>query len=126
MPTEVRRISFAAGELAEAFHAQAALPGFDVDKAGLAFVNDDNGAPQLQLTIGDPAASDAKSMRLGVEQVGAALVRFCLERGIPIPQNASRSLSIHKGKLALYIHMDEEAEEAIVELPAYYDYDFYL
>lgn len=123
MPTEVRRITFRRDELGEALKADAALGDLALGEAVLSFVKGDGGKDRLQVAAG-PAA-DAQAVRLDAEAVGAALVRYCLDRGIPIPQNATRSLAINKGNLALFIHLDEEVDETTVQLPDYYSYDFY-
>ena len=119
MPTEVRRITFKAGELAEALAAACELSATDIAAAALSFAKGAGGAAALELTAG------GQSIAIAIDEVGSALVKFCLDHGVPIPQQASRSLSINDGKLALYIHMDEEAEASNVALPDFYDYDFY-
>ena len=122
MPTEVRRITFKRDELAEALQSQAAE--IEVSESGLSFVQCPGGH-QLQIVAGTSVEEADQTALLDAEIVGSALVRHCLDCGIPIPKKARRSLSINKGEVALWIHMDEEAEEAAVELPDYYEYDFY-
>ena len=123
MPTEVRRITFQPDELTEALQAHAAVKLSELGPVELSFIKANGSGDQLQIVAGQAAASEA--LRLETDEVGAALVRYCLDRGIPIPQKAVRSLSINKGKLALHVHLDEEAEESHVQLPDYYEYDFY-
>ena len=129
MPTEVRRITFKRDELAEALQSQAAESGIEVSESALSFVQgrpgDRPGGHQLQIVAGTSVETSGQTALLDAEIVGSALVRHCLDCGIPIPKKARRSLSINKGEVALWIHMDEEAEEAAVELPDYYEYDFY-
>lgn len=123
MPTEVRRITFRMEELGEALKADASLGDVALGEAVLSFVKGDGGEDRLQIAAG--AAADSRSVSLDAESVGSALVRYCLDRGVPIPQKAIRSLAINKGKLALFIHLDEEVDESVVQLPDYYNYDFY-
>ncbi len=124
MPTEVRRITFKTGELAEALGTASELSATETAAAALSFVQGAGGTAALKLTAGEESAG-GRTIEIAIDEVGSALVKYCLDHGIPIPQQASRSLSINDGKLALYIHMDEEVEASNVALPDFYDYDFY-
>lgn len=125
MPTEVRRITFKPSELAEALGAQSKAPDIEVSEAVLSFVVGPEGEQQLELTPRGSAKGSGGPLRMDAREVGAALVRYCLDRGVPIPKQASRSLALNVGNVALFIHMNEEAESTNVALPDFYDYDFY-
>ena len=125
MPTEVRRITFRPGELAEALRAESLATDVEVDGAILAFTRGEGGVRQIEIAERNAEGGAAKAVTLDADKIGSALVRYCLDHGIPIPQNATRSLTINNGNLALFVHIEEEAEDSSVSLPDYYDYDFY-
>ena len=125
MPTEVRRITFRPSELAEALGAQSKSPEFDIDQAALAFVRGSQGEQLLEIADAKSSEGSVRTLRLDAEEIGAALVRYCLDSGIPIPKDAGRSLSLTGGRLSLFIHMEETAEESNISLPDFYHYDFY-
>lgn len=125
MPTEVRRITFLPGELVEALGTHLELSAFDASGSSFSFVEGADGERQLQIAAKEPAEKQEQAVRLSAEDVGSALVRYCLDRGVPIPTRTARSLSVNDGNLALFIHMDEEPDVSNVLLPDFFDYDFY-
>ncbi|MCG8354198.1 MAG: hypothetical protein MI920_01380 [Kiloniellales bacterium] len=120
MPTEVRRLTFSQDEIIDALAAGKIEPAA-ASGGPLSIVSREDGAPMV--AFGSEAGEKCRNLETSV--LGAALIKYCLDQGIPIPRNASRSLALHKGELALYLHIDEEADEVNVPLPDYYDYDFY-
>ena len=124
MPSEVRRLTFSEREIIDALEAHT---GYGVGTlTGLLTIGvDEQGLPQViarPKTVEDSSAGETK---LDAALVGAALVKYCLDRGIPIPRNASRSLGIHNEKLALFIRVQEEIQEFEIGLPDFFEYDFY-
>ena len=111
MPSEYRKLIFTDDEVMDALevHDDAAsgrLEGQNIVK--LAHDPDVDGA--LIATLDD---EDASAVELPDFYVTAALMRFLIEEGIPMPRRATKSVSIEKTRVVLNVVVDhEEAEKA--------------
>ncbi len=125
MPSEVRRLIFSQREIIEALEAHGGHGEGGTLSGTLSIGVDEQGQPQVVARASSSEVDSARETKLDATVVGAALVKYCLDRGIPIPKNASRSLGLHNDKLALFIRVQEEVEEFEIGLPDFFDYDFY-
>lgn len=80
---------------------------------------------QFALILAGADGQTRNQFGLEPEFLGAALIMHCIERNIPIPRNARRSLGIRDGKLSLYLNIEEPLHEVAAPLSDYYDYDFF-
>lgn len=124
MPSEVRRITFSHHEVREALenhgdHGTVTLDGT------LSTSTAHDGQAYIVATQNPVGNEPPQSTKHDATGVGAALVKFCLDRGVPIPRHASRSLGLHGGSVVLFLHLGEEAEESSLALPDFFKYDFY-
>ena len=124
MPQEIRKIIFSPAEVLEALDERAGNGSVPLDaKVGLAL--DESGRTlEMTLDLGADGSSPRRSERDATE-VGSSLIKYCLDNGIPIPRDAKRSLDLHEGKLTLILRTGETVEPPSLDLPDFYDYDFF-
>ena len=111
MPTEMRRIVFTEEELKEAITlynrvaAQKLPPGLVVgcDLKG-------NEKVEVVLSISDQSTGDTHSVTLGAAHLGACLIRFCIEKKVPLPRNWAKSLQVIGDSIALNLTRDLSEE----------------
>jgi hypothetical protein len=102
MPTELRQLVFSADELAQALSAMSeAVPGRL--PAGDIIMCQVVESPDLHVNVkvlpeGSP---DLQNIHLDSAFVGASLVKFCLDRKIPLPSGSVRHLQAISGNIAL-------------------------
>lgn len=113
MPHEIRRLYFSEPEVTKAIlglNTQAKqkflIPG---SLSGIAL----SAEPSLHLDIRvESVDGEMKTISLNETLVGAAIIRFCIEEGVPLPLHANKSLSIHNGQLVLDITWPRSREDA--------------
>ncbi len=104
MPTETRHISFRPHEIVAAvsdFHLRRRLPIPKGKVMGISFTDPpDIGAT---LSILPDNAHDTVDFTLNGETLAAALVFYCINRGIPLPALARKQLQRNGDEIALVI-----------------------
>ena len=124
MPQEIRKIIFSSEETLEALQERDGNGSVPVDR-GLSLSIDEAGrCLNMALAMGPQGAAPRTSKR-DVTEVGAALIKFCLDNGIPIPRGAKRALDLHDGKLALTLTIGDAEDPPKLDLPDFYEYDFF-
>lgn len=114
MPIEMRTLIFSRDELIEAITDHAAATALSDGTIMLCSVTAD---PVLQVTLKlvPDGQSTIETVTLEAEAVGAALVHYCIERGIPVPQRSDRSLQAMGEAVAMQLSLNQNA----VKLPAF-------
>ena len=110
MPTEVRRLYFSDTEVAKALLAfntqskQKFLPPGGLHKLAL------RADPDLivELSI-ETVAGHCETIIVNESVLGAAIIRFCISTGVPLPVNSSKSIKLANGQLAFDISLPREA-----------------
>ena len=127
MPSELRRLTFSEREVMDAVVSYAARTGGQAPQGELRAVHpgpepDKN----FRLDLNRAGAAGGDEVLLEAEVLGAALIMHCIEKNVPIPRRAERSLKVRDGELSLYLHIEERSKEpASAVLPDYYAYDFF-
>lgn len=114
MPYEVRRLYFSEEEVTRAilaFNAQSRqkflLPG---SLAGFALRDDPELAVDLRIeTVGGAI----ETVRLNQVQVGAAIIRFCIDSRVPLPLHGAKSLKLSNGRIVLDVSVPQEHAAAL-------------
>lgn len=113
MPHELRRLYFSDDEVLQAliaFNAQAKRkflpPGSLV---GMILPETPHAGVELRIEAID---GTIKTHHLGDALVGAAIIRFCMNLGVPLPQQAIKSLRVRNGRIALDVTLGQEPEAA--------------
>ncbi|MFQ5954006.1 MAG: hypothetical protein ACE5JZ_02970 [Kiloniellales bacterium] len=114
MPTELRRLIFARDELAKAianYHGVAKDCMPDGHIVFCKVVQDS----ELHVTVKilPEGESNIQTLRMGVDVIGPALMKHCLDNNIPIPRNAEKSIEVIGENIAMTISINN----AIVRLP---------
>lgn len=104
MPTEIRRLVFSNNELVEALHAYSQtsdekIPEGDVRTCKAV----DEKTIAVRLEIENRHTQETYQVNLRHEFVGAALLGFCFDKGIPVPRESEKSLQISGDNIALTI-----------------------
>jgi hypothetical protein len=106
MPTETRSLVFTPDEIAEAL-AEYRDAGHGRLPAGeIVYCRVGTAGPGVGIKVKAPALREAVSADIDAEDVGAALVAYCLARKIPLPRQASRSLEVQGSNLALRLSLN--------------------
>ena len=126
MPREFRRLSFSTDEVGEAISRYDRLARRLPRKSRIARI-DVIEQPGFGLRLGYTDGDEAllQSVVLQAAEVGAALVLFCLDHGIPIPKASTRTVVAGKDEVALCLYLDEPVRAGETVLPDFYDYDFF-
>ena len=122
MPTEFRRLVFHGDELLDAlavvpWRSEDSLPAGRI--VGYKVVSKPEVTVRVEIEPqgrDDPAAGNGGgrlSLTLEPAFVAAALIRFCIRRGIPMSRRAEKSLGLEGGNLVLNLTLD--APEAEIE-----------
>lgn len=119
MPHELRRLYFSDEEVQRAliaFNAQARRkflpPGSLI---GMTLTETPHVGVELRIETTD---GTIKTRHLNDSVVGAAMIRFCMDIGVPLPQQAIKSLKIRNGEIALDVTLPREAETPAPSNPA--------
>lgn len=104
MPTEFRRIVFTSEELKEALTlysrtANGPLPPGTVVGCDLK----GSGGVQAVVAVSNPRTGELDRVELDAAQLGASLIKFCIEKKIPIPREGTKSIQIAGDDVALRI-----------------------
>ncbi|HER26785.1 MAG TPA: hypothetical protein ENI69_06715 [Rhodospirillales bacterium] len=106
MPKELRKLVFSKEELKAAAFDYCHRNGVRIPEAPideLKIEDSDHGFLTLCFETGD--MGDTKSVSLGRDQVGAALIKYCSNNKIPIPRQARKVLKVDQGDVALMINL---------------------
>jgi len=106
VPTEFRRITFSDSELTEAIDRFAKATRYPMPpgkitecrietKVGLALV----------VTVNHMAEGSVNTVRFDQPSLAAALIRFCIEKKIPIPKSAEKSVEAHGNLISLILRL---------------------
>lgn len=102
MPSELRRLIFNNEEMLAAVTEYRAA-GLGPLPAGEILSCRAYGEPRLRfrLEMRSPEREDPVILEIAPEIIGAALLRFCIARGIPVPKRAEKALQVHGDNIAL-------------------------
>lgn len=95
MPTEIRKVVFDAEEVRWAvvdfcLRSNISLPHANIGEMRVA--DDVSATVVLVFTTTNPAHPN--EIRLGRDQVAAALIRFCIDNQVPLPRHAQKVLQV--------------------------------
>lgn len=130
MPTEFRRLVFQGDELLDALAVVPWRPDNQMPVGrivGCQVVSKPEVTVRVEIEAedqDDPAASEGggrHSVTLEPAFVAAALIRFCIRRGIPMARRAEKSLEIEGDSLALNLTLDAPEAEIAATEPAWLD-----
>jgi len=110
MSSETRRITFTSEELVQAVanHRRDEKQPFPSSRVRGAQVTQANGSGLKIAFALDPATGDgAKELELKPNEVGAALIKFCRLKKIPLPKRATKSLAANDGQIILVLSLDQ-------------------
>ena len=104
MPTEIRRLVFSNDELVEALRAYSESSNEKIPegKVRTCTVVDDR-KTAVTLEIENRFTQEVYQVNLRHEFVGAALLGFCFDSGIPVPRDSEKSLQVSGDNIALTI-----------------------
>ena len=104
MPTEIRRLVFSNDELVEALQAYSETSNEKIPegKVRTCTVVDDR-KTAVTLEIENRFTQEVYQVNLRHEFVGAALLGFCFDTGIPVPRDSEKSLQVSGDNIALAI-----------------------
>ena len=113
MPTETRRISFSNAEVAEAIEHFAKATKFPMPAGKIVECKiDAHGALAATLTVQHVAEGTNRTARFDKNTIAAALIRFCIEKKIPIPKSAEKFVEAHGDGVVLVLHVGGAAQGA--------------
>ncbi len=79
----------------------------------------------VEIACAERGGNVLETINVEVEYLGAALIRYCINRHIPIPKAATRTILAARDGVSLCFYLDEPVKPADVRLPDYFDYDFF-
>lgn len=104
---ELRKIVFTDGELRQAAFDYCLRANIDVPQLGIdKLVVDPDLEAMITLKFDTVHPADVKEVRLNRDQVAAALIRHCMEIGVPLPRNSQKILKVQDGKIALLVNIN--------------------
>jgi hypothetical protein len=109
MVSEVRHIVFSSEELMQAIveycrASKTPLPAGDVIGSTATQAEDSN-ALQVALIMRQPPNYEDETVKIENRVVGAALLRYCISKKVPMPRAASKSLELKDGEVALTLSL---------------------
>jgi len=104
MPTEIRKIVFSPAELAEALDhfAKATHHAMPPGKIAACEIDSKN-ALSVAVTVHHMAEGSTHTVPFDNPSVAAALIRYCIERKIPVPKAATKSVEAEGPGVALIL-----------------------
>jgi len=104
MPNEVRRVIFSDEELAQALLASNSPARTKIIAHGYlgALKIHAEPAPSVEIQVETPNG-DRIEVVIDETTLGAAVIRFCIDHGVPLPVKSDKSLRVVQGQLALDI-----------------------
>lgn len=113
MPTETRRIEFSTAELVEAITSFAKTTRFPLPPGKVVGCQiDRHGAVAVTLTIQHVAEGAKRTARFDNNAVAAALIRYCIDKKIPIPKSAEKSVESDGKSMILTLRIGAAAPGA--------------
>ena len=113
MPTETRRICFSNAEVADAIEHFAKATKFPMPPGKIAECKIDAHGPLMAaLTVRHMAEGSSRIARFDKNTIAAALIRFCIEKKIPIPRSAEKSVEAQGDGVALILRVGGTAQGA--------------
>ncbi len=104
MLTEYRQLIFPMNDLSIAF-ARQGIFGSTVEDLQLLGI--DNGT--INFGIAHTNGKPIEILALDSEQVLQAMVRYCIDNGVPIPKHGSKTIDQIDGEMCLKINIDSES-----------------
>lgn len=119
MPTEIRKLIFSRDELAEAItnhrngaHHDNGSKHDDLPSGSIMFcrVHQDT---QLRVTVKilPDGETNIQTVQLQPEFVGSALMQYCIDRKIPMPKGASKSLEAMGDNIAMNLSIEAKVSQ---------------
>lgn len=104
MPIEIRKIAFSPAELTEALDhfAKATHHAMPPGKITACEV-DSKSALSVMVTVQHMAEGSTHAVPFDNSSVAAALIRYCIERKIPVPKAATKSVEAEGPSVALIL-----------------------
>jgi hypothetical protein len=112
MPTELRQLIFSRDELAEAIanYNGAATNGVPAGRIMFCKVTQNSGI-FVTVKIVPEGETEVHTVHLDKNTVGAALMKYCLDKNIPMPKKASKTLQAIGDNIAMSLCIDSTSEE---------------
>ena len=104
MLTEHRQLIFPMNDLWSALARHGILSGTPDD-----FQLNDFNADKFEFSVAYEAGETAEKLVLDTEQVLQAMLRYCIDNGIPIPKHGSKSIDRIDGEMCLKIDIDAKS-----------------
>jgi len=113
MPTETRRIHFSNAEVADAIENFAKATKYPMPPGKIAECKIDAHAGLAAiLTVHHVAEGSTRTARFDNNAIAAALIRFCIEKKIPIPKSAEKSVEAQGNGVVLILRIGGAAQGA--------------
>lgn len=111
MPTEIRKIVFNIDEVRWAvvdfcLRSNIALPHANIGELRVA----DDAAATVVIIFTTANPTHPNEIRLGRDQVAAALIRFCIDNQIPLPRHAQKVLQVQMPEQTVALMMKVELQ----------------
>lgn len=106
MPNELRKIIFDAEEVRTAavaycLHAKVRMPQANIED--IIIDSDPNHMVTLKFSVNSP--TERSIVPLSQDQMGAAIIRYCREKHIPLPKTGKKLLRVEGKGLAMMINI---------------------
>jgi len=113
MPSELRRIVFSESEIIEALDRFAkatrhAMPAGKITACRI----DSKSALSATLTVQHMAEGSTHTVRFDNASIAAALIRYCIEKKIPIPRASEKSVEAQGPGVALILNLPAQPPPA--------------
>lgn len=106
VPIELRKITFSDGELSEAIERFAKATRYPMPAGKIAECRVESKAGlALIVRVYNVADGSEHTVRFDQATVAAALIRFCIDKKIPIPKTAEKSVEAHGQTLSLILRL---------------------
>lgn len=113
MPTETRRITFSIRELVEAIAHFAKATKYPMPPGKIIDCKvETSGAVAATLTIQHMAEGATRTARFDNNSIAAALIHYCIEKKIPIPRSAEKSVESAGNGVVLSLRIGGTAQGA--------------
>ncbi len=109
MPTETRTLVFSPDEVAEALAEFKDAGNGKMPAGDIIFCRVGEGTMDVTIKVMVPGSRDVLTAAVGAEDVGAALVAYCLSRSVPLPLKSTRSLEVQGNNVALRLSLNGNA-----------------
>jgi hypothetical protein len=106
MPTEIRRLSFSKAEVAQALIAFNKQMRTKILAEGYLSSLVLHGGPGLSIEISvETSEGSRQNVSIDSSIIGAAMIWYCLDIGVPLPVKADKHLDVVDNKLVLDIQL---------------------